>query len=151
MSFLHQKESEMWAESLDVDEIFSWEERSLRDLLNAIFAHTVSNEIGKLRKERCCGCKVDHPSPPMHECLMLSFKEAWELYGLDAMTRICDTAWVQFIEAIRVVKMDYRGRIYEYFENMTGNSESTLGFLMNLNCSSYEAVLGYLSYWIADR
>ena len=79
----------------------------------------------------------------------MQYLRIWELYGLDAMTLISDTVWVQFIEAIRVMKMDYR--IYEYFENMIRNSESTLGFLMNLNCSCYEAILGYLSYWIADR
>ena len=141
MNVFYQKGSEMWAENLDIDEVFSSEERSLCDLLNAIFASTVSNEIRKLRKERWCGCKVDHPSQRRHQSLMLSDKEAWEMYGFDAMRRISDTIWVQFIEAIRLMKMDYRGRIYEYFENMIRNSESTLGFLMNLYCSLHESFL----------
>ena len=66
----------LWANSLNVDEIVPVEVRNLRDLMNAIFVEAVSDEVRKLRKEKCCGCLVNHPSQRRHECLMMTEKRA---------------------------------------------------------------------------
>ena len=48
--------------TITMDEIVPCEIRNLQDLINAIFVDTVTHEVNKLRKEKCCGCLVDHPS-----------------------------------------------------------------------------------------
>jgi hypothetical protein len=62
----------IWANSLDVDEIVPSEVKNLCHLMNAVFAESVAYEIGKLCKEKCRGCEVNHPSQRRHECIMLS-------------------------------------------------------------------------------
>ena len=36
--------------------------------MNAVFVQSVACEIGKLCKEKCRGCEVNHPSQRRHEC-----------------------------------------------------------------------------------
>ena len=55
-----------------MDEIVPFEIRKLHDLINAIFIDTAAREVKKLRTEKCCGCKVNHPSQRRHECLMMT-------------------------------------------------------------------------------
>ena len=69
------KEEVFLPSELAVDEMSS-EMKNLCDLVNAIFYEAVVVEIGKLCKERCRGCEVDHPSKKRHECLMLSLEES---------------------------------------------------------------------------
>ena len=49
----------------------SWEVKNLCNLLNVIFSDAVGHEVDKLRKEKCCGCEVNHPSQRRHECLIM--------------------------------------------------------------------------------
>ena len=63
-----------------------FEIRNLRDLINAIFIDTVAHEVSKLRKEKCCGCLVDHPSQRRHDCLMMTEDEGWIEHGLEETT-----------------------------------------------------------------
>jgi hypothetical protein len=57
---------------LNIDEVVPWEVKNLYNLMNAIFSEAIDNQVNKLRKEKCCGCIVDHPSQKIHECLMMS-------------------------------------------------------------------------------
>ena len=57
---------------LNIDEVVPWEVKNLCNLMNAIFSEAIDNQVNKLRKEKCCGCIVDHPSQKRHECLMMS-------------------------------------------------------------------------------
>ena len=58
------------------DEVVPWEVNQQCNLMNAIFSQVINQRvqflhplINDLRKEKCCGCKVDHPSQRRHECL----------------------------------------------------------------------------------
>ena len=72
MSFSQSKERGAFC--LLMDEVASYEVKYLCDgAMDAIFSETVSDEIAKIRKEKCqCDCKVDYPSQRTHECLMLT-------------------------------------------------------------------------------
>ncbi len=59
----------LWANSLQTDEVMPWE---VKNQTNAIFLDAVEYQLEKIRKEKCCGCEVDHPSQRRHECLMMS-------------------------------------------------------------------------------
>ena len=48
----------LWANSLNVDEVVPWEVKNLCNLMNAIFSEAIDNQVNKLRKEKCCGCKI---------------------------------------------------------------------------------------------
>ena len=52
---------------------FSYEVKNLCNLMHAIFSEVVSDEIAKIRKEKWCSCKVDHPSQRRHDCFMVTF------------------------------------------------------------------------------
>jgi hypothetical protein len=43
-----------------MDEIASYEVKNLCGLMDAIFSEAVSDEIAKIRNEKCCDCKVDY-------------------------------------------------------------------------------------------
>ena len=57
--------------------------RKLCNLLETIFAQTVSCEVYELFEERCCGCKLNRFS--QSECLMLSYEERSQMYDLEAI------------------------------------------------------------------
>ena len=141
----------LWANSLNVDEVVPWEVKNLCNLVNAIFSDAIANQINKLRKEKCCGCEVNHPSQKRHECLMMSEEEGWIMHGLEAIERVIESqiVWKHFIEAIRVMKLDYHEHVTKHFKNLTENHETTLELLKDLkfSFSEYQAILGYLSYW----
>jgi hypothetical protein len=54
--------SSVWTNSLSVDEVAPSEKGNLCDLLNAILLDLVADQVGQLRTEKCCGCKVNHPN-----------------------------------------------------------------------------------------
>ena len=66
------------------------EMKNLRDLINAIYVETVSNQIEKLRTEKCRGCEVNHPSQRRHDCLIMTEQERWITHGLEAIGRAID-------------------------------------------------------------
>jgi hypothetical protein len=107
----------LWANSLNVDEVVPWEVKNLCNLVNAIFSDAIANQINKLRKEKCCGCEVNHPSQRRHECLMMSEEEGWIMHGLEAIERVIESqiVWKHFIEAIRVMKLDYHEHVMKHF------------------------------------
>ena len=53
--------------------------------MNAIFSQVVNHRVQELRKEKCCGCEVDHPSQRRHDSLMMSKEEGWISYGHKAI------------------------------------------------------------------
>ena len=78
-----------------MDEIVPFEIRKLHNLINAIFIDAVTRKIKKLRREKCCGCKVNHPSQRRHECLMMTEEEGWIEHGIEAIERMInqETVW----------------------------------------------------------
>ena len=89
------------------DEVVPWEVNQQCNLMNAIFSQVVNQRVQELRKEKCCGCKVDHPSQRRHECLMMSDEEGWISYGLEAIEHVIEKGilWRQFREAIRIMRL----------------------------------------------
>ena len=89
------------------DEVVPWEVNQQCNLMNAIFSQVVNQRVQELRKEKCCGCKVDHPSQRRHECLMMSEEEGWIGYGLEAAEHVLqqEILWKQFREAIRIMRL----------------------------------------------
>ena len=57
------------------DEVVPWEVNQPCNLMNAIFSQVVNLQVLELRKEKCCGCKIDHPSQRRHDCLMMTEEE----------------------------------------------------------------------------
>ncbi len=132
--------------------------KRLLSLLEAIYAEAVSCEVGKLAKERCCGCEYDHPSQRRHDCLMLSEQEKWQSYGLEAIERVIvkRMVWKEFAEAIRVMKLKYHKDAREHFDNLEKSPDSMFVYsLMDLHengeDSEFESILSYLSYWREDK
>ena len=154
---MNTSEQLFWANSPNVDEVVPWEIQNLCNLLNVIFSEAVAHEVDKLRKEKCCGCEVNHPSQRRHECLMMSEEDGWIMHGLEAIERTIrqEIVWKQFIEAIRVMKLDYHQYATEHYKNLTKDHETALYFLKDLKLNSdfpeYQAILGYLSYWSDDN
>ena len=72
------------------DEVVPWEVNQRCNLMNAIFSQVVNQRVQELRKEKCCGCKVDHPSQRRHECLTMSEEEGWISYGLEAIEHVIE-------------------------------------------------------------
>ena len=139
---------------LVVDEV-SYEVKNVCDLMNAVFFEAVVCEIRRLLKEKCPGCEVDHPSQRRHDCIMLSDEEGWLLHGLEAVERVIERGIVrkQFLEAIRVMKLEYYGRAKEHYANLIKDREVTLDFLGDLkgSFSVFQAILNYLEYWSEDH
>ena len=90
MNFSQNFEQSNWANSVHADEVSSSDYKRLFSLLEAIYAEAVACEVGKLTKERYCGCEYDHPSQLQHDCIMLSEQERWQSYGLEAIERVID-------------------------------------------------------------
>ena len=136
---------------LAVDEMSS-EVKNVCDLVNAIFYEAVAVEIGKLCKERCRGCEVDHPREKRHECCMLPLEEKWIMYGLEAVERVLEQGILrkQFIEAVLVLKLPHYKRAEKHCKNLERNREVTLEFLKNLrqtmSLDRFQPVLNYLMH-----
>ena len=135
----------------EIDEFVPWEVKNQRNLMNAIFFQAVNLRVGKLRKERCCGCKVNHPSQRRHDCLMMM--EGWENYGLEAIEHVVQHGILlnQFTEAACVMKLIPHDQVTRHYEKLAYNHEATLQLLTNLmfkaDLSKYQHILGYLYYW----
>ena len=141
--------------SLIVGEIVPWEIKNLCNLINAIFVETVSELVENLRVEKCCGCKVNHLSQRRHDCLMMTEHEGWEMHGLEAIERADELVWKQFIEGIRVMKLDYHTGAMDHYTSLLKNHEATLNLLLELKKSAdlieYESIVQYLSYCIKEH
>ena len=141
--------------SLIVDEIVPWEIKNLCNLINAIFVETVSVLVKKLLVEKCCGCEVSHPSQRRHDCLMMTEQDGWEIHGLEAIERAGELVSKQFIEGIRVMKLDYHTGAMNHYTSLMKNDEATLNLLLELKKSTdlieYEHIVHYLSYWIKEH
>ena len=137
----------------EIDEFVPWEVEYQCNIMNAIFSQTVNLRVGELRKERCCGCEVNHPSQRRHECLMMTEEEGWENYGLEAIEHVLQQGILskQFTEAARVMKLTPHDQVTQHYEKLAKNHEATLELLTNLmfkgNLSEYQSILGYLYYW----
>ena len=135
------------------DEVVPWEVNQQCNLMNAIFSQVVNHRVQELRKEKCCGCKVDHPSQRRHECLMMSEEEGWISYGLEAIEHVLQQGivWKQFREAVRIIKLIPHEHAVKHFQNLSTHREATLELLRDLifkaNLSEYQDILGYLHYW----
>ena len=69
------------------DEVVPWEVNHQCNLMNGIFSQVVNHQVQELQNEKCCGCKVDHPSQRRHDCIMMT-KEGWITYGLQAIEHV---------------------------------------------------------------
>ena len=116
------------------DEVVPWEVNQQCNLMNAIFSQVVNQRVQGLRKEKCCGCKVDHPSQRRHECLMMSEEEGWISYGLEAIEHVIEKEilWKQFREAIRIMRLIPHNHANNHFQKLSSNHETTLELLMDL-------------------
>jgi uncharacterized protein YktA (UPF0223 family) len=79
---------------------------------------------------------------------MLSDEKGWLLHGLEAVERVIERGIVrkQFLEAIRVMKLQYYGRAKEHCANLIKDREVTLDFWGDLrgSFSGFQAILNYL-------
>ena len=75
--------------------------------------------------------------------------------GLEAVERVIERGIVrkQFLEAIRVMKLEYYGRAKEHYANLIKDREVTLDFLGDLrgSFSDYQSILNYLMYWSEEH
>ena len=134
-----------------VDEFVPWEVTHQTNLMNAIFSQCIDLHVNKLRKEKCYGCKIDHPSQRQHDCIMMTEEEAWETYGLEAIEHIFQKQILQkqFTEAIRVMKLTLHEHVLQHYRNLKNNHVSALQMIMDekKNLTEYQDILGYLYYW----
>ena len=140
-----------WIKKLNVDETAPWEVRKFCELMNAIFTDVVNDKVQTLKKEKCCGCEIDHPSQRRHDCLMMSEDEAWMEYGAEAVQLIIEEQLLPklFTEALRVMKLDPHNEVIEHFKNLLEDTETTAEFLKSQKTkfSEYQNILGYLYFW----
>ena len=135
------------------DEIVPWEVNQQCNLMNAIFSQVVNHQVQELQKEKCCGCKVDHPSQRRHGCLIMSEEEGWISYGLEAIEHVIEKGILrkQFREAIRIMRLIPHEHAVKHFQKLSSNHKITLELLMGLqfkeDMSKYQDILGYLHYW----
>ena len=135
------------------EEVVVWEVNQQINLMNAIFSQVVNHHVQKLRKEKCCGCEIDHPSQRRHDCIMMSEEESWITYGLEAIEHVLEHGilWKQFREAIRIMKLFPHEHILQHFQKLSSQYETTLELLTDLHfkadLSEYQDILGYLHYW----
>jgi hypothetical protein len=150
---MNSYEQVLWANKLRTDEVVLREIKQQYELLNAIFLDAVQLQLGKLRKEKCRGCEVDHPSQRRHECLMMPEEEEWILYGTEAVKQVIVQHIVSkhFVEATRVMKLNPHNEVIEHFKTLTKDPETTADFLKDLKDTpclpEYQNILGYLKYW----
>jgi hypothetical protein len=86
---------------------------------------------------------------------MLSDEEGWLLHGLEAVERVIERGILrkQFLEAIRVMQLEYYERAKEHYANLIKDREVTLDFLGDLrgSFSDYQPILNYLMYWSEEH
>ena len=129
------------------DEVVPWEVNQQCNLMNAIFSQVVDHRVQELGKEKCCGCKIDHPSQRRHDCLMMT-EEGWITYGPEAIKNVLEKGilWKQFREAIRIMQFIPHEHARRHFQKLSSDCEATLELLMNLNSktnlSEYQDILG---------
>jgi hypothetical protein len=89
---------------------------------------------------------------------MLSEQERWQSYGLEAIERVIvkRMVWREFVEATRVMKLQYHKDVREQFDNLEKSHDSTFVYSLmdlreNTEDSEFESILNYLSYWREDR
>jgi hypothetical protein len=152
INFSQKFEQSNWADSVHADEVSSSDYKKLFSLLEAIYAEAVAREVGKLTKERCCGCEYHHPIQRQHDCIMLSEQERWQSYGLEAIERVITKrmVWSEFVEAIRVMKLQYHKDVREHFDNFEKSPDSTFVYSLmdrreNTKDSEFESIFNYLS------
>ena len=130
-----------------------WEITQQCHLMNDIFSQIVDHRVQELRKEKCCGCKVDHPGQRRHYCIMMSEEDGWITYGLEAIEHVLqqEILWKQFREAIRIMRLIPHEHAVKHFQKLSSKHEATLELLRDLmfrtNLSEYQDILGYLQYW----
>ena len=109
--------------------------------MNAIFLQVVDHRVQELRKEKCCGCKVDHPSQRRRDCIMMSEEDGWITYGLEAIEHVLQQGilWKQFREAIRIMRLTPH-------EHHKATLELLRDLMFKANLSKYQDILGYLHY-----
>ena len=121
--------------------------------MNAIFSQVVDQRVQELRKEKCCGCEIDHPSQRRHDCLMMSDEEGWIIHGLESVEDVFqkETLQKQFAEACRIMKLPPHEHVLQHFHRLKSNHVASLEFMMDLkfkeNLPEYQDILGYLYYW----
>ena len=110
------------------DEASAASYKQLCKLLETLLAKSVSNEVHKLCKEKRCGCEYDHPSQRQHDCIMLTEEEKWVNYGLEAMEQVYSkrVIWRLFLEALRVLKLEYHSGIVDHLRDLEREPDSAL-------------------------
>ena len=139
-----------FSRSNNVGEVSPVQFRKLCDLLETIFAQTVSCEVYELFEERCCGCKLN---PFSHsECLMLSHEERSQMYDLEAIERVSkeDMVWNTFIEVTRVLEIQWDELyVFEYWNQLT-RDPMYVKSMMSVGNSEMLSILDQLSNWKED-
>ena len=134
-----------------VDEFVPWEVTQQINLMNAIFSQCIDLQLKKLQKERCCGCKIDHPNQRQHDCIMVSEEEGWITYGLEAVEHIFEKEILlkQFREAIRIMKLTPHEHVFQHYQKLKSNHVSAIELIMDVKTklTEYRDILGYLYYW----
>ena len=112
------------------DEVVLWEVNQQCNLMNAIFSQVVNLQVQKLQKEKCCRCKIDHPSQRRHDCLMMT-EEGWITYGLEAIEHVLEKGilWKQFREAICIMQLIPHDHACNHFQKLSSDREATLELL----------------------
>ena len=123
------------------DEVVPWEINQQCNLMNAIFSQVIDHRVQELRKEKCCGCEIDHPSQRRHDCLMMTEEEGWITCGLEAIEHVIEKGilWKQFREAIRIMRLIPHEHAVKHFQKLSSNHDATLELLRDL---------GYILYLI---
>ena len=135
------------------DEVVRWEVNQQCNLMNAIFSQVVDHRVQELQMEKCCWCKVDHPSQRRHDCIMMTEEEGWITYGLEAIEHVLQKGilWKLFREAIRIMQLIPHDHACKHFQKLSNHHEATLELLRDLmfktDLSKYQDILGYLHYW----
>ena len=131
-----------------IDEFVPWEVTHQINLMNAIFSQCIDLRVEELRKEKCYGCEIDHPSQRQHDCIVMTEEEAWETYGIEAIEHIFQKQILQkqFMEAIRIMKLTPREHVLQHYQKLKSNHVSALELIMDVkkNVSEYQDSLGYL-------
>ena len=89
---------------------------------------------------------------------MLTEEEKWVNYGLEAIEQENSkrVIWRLFLEAMRVLKLEYHSGIVDHLRDLKREPDSALVYsLMELyldpNNTEFDCVLNYLSYRREDR
>ena len=140
-----------WKNSVDVDEVSIDDHQKLFPLIEAIYGEALMREVQRFCRERCCGCKIDHPSQRQHDCLMLTDEERWNLYCEEAKANVNERVWAEFNEALRVLKLYLNEDALEHLRHLERTSETVLYVLweqyQNIETPEIKCILGYLEYW----